>query len=125
MINKDELLKISPQALFGEEMKKHTTFRIGGPADAFVSVTCVEEVGRLISYCRESGTPYMIMGNGSNMLVSDKGIRGVVIQIGAGMADCRIDGEKVYAEAGILMSALANRILDASLAGFECASGIP
>lgn len=67
----------------------------------------------------------MVMGNGSNMLVSDKGIRGVVLQVGGKLSQCRIDGETVYAEAGILMSALAKRILAAELTGFEFASGIP
>ncbi len=125
MINREELLKIAPDALFDEPMKNHTTFRIGGSADALVSVKNAEEIGEIISYCREKDIPYMIMGNGSNMLVSDKGIRGVVIQIASGMNECKIEGENVYAQAGILMTALANRILEAELAGFEFASGIP
>ena len=125
MIEKEQLMSISDNVLFDEPMSRHTTFRIGGAADAFVSVRGADEAERVIQYCKDTDTPYMIMGNGSNMLVGDKGIRGVVIQIGNGMSDCRIDGETVYAEAGILMSSLAKRILEASLTGFEFAAGIP
>lgn len=125
MLDKERLLSVTDNVLFDEEMKKHTTFRIGGSADAFVSVEGAEEIQKVIEFCRDTATPYMIMGNGSNMLVGDKGIRGVVIHIGKGMSDCRIDGDKVYAEAGVLMSTLAKKILDASLEGFEFAGGIP
>ncbi|MGN0148954.1 MAG: UDP-N-acetylmuramate dehydrogenase [Clostridia bacterium] len=121
----DKIREISEDVKINEEMKNHTTFRIGGPADIFVSVKSTEEIIRILEACNESKTPCMVMGNGSNMLVSDKGIRGVVIHIGSNMSGCRIDGETVYAEAGILMSALAKKILEAELTGFEFAAGIP
>lgn len=121
----DKLREISENIKLNEEMKNHTTFKIGGPADIFISAGSAEEIQKVIALCKETGTPCMVMGNGSNMLVSDKGIRGVVLQVGNKMASCRIDGEKVYAEAGILMSALAKKILAAELTGFEFASGIP
>ncbi len=120
-----KISEIAVNVKFGEEMKNHTTFKIGGPADAFVSAESAEEIRAVRGFCRENGVPCLIMGNGSNMLVSDKGIRGVVLRVGNAMSDCRADGETVYAEAGILMSALAKRILEASLTGFEFASGIP
>ncbi len=120
-----KISEIAGNVKFGEEMKNHTTFKIGGPADAFVSASGVEEIRAVLGFCRENGIPCLVMGNGSNMLVSDKGIRGVVLQVGSAMSDCRIEDETVYAEAGILMSALAKRILEASLTGFEFASGIP
>lgn len=121
----DKIREISEDVKINEEMKNHTTFRIGGPADIFVSVKSAEEIIRILEASNESKTPCMVMGNGSNMLVSDKGIRGVVIHVGSNMSGCRIDGETVYAEAGILMSALAKKILEAELTGFEFAAGIP
>lgn len=125
MLDRERLASITDNVLFDEEMSKHTTFRIGGKADAFVNVTNALEIEKIIHFCTDTDTPYMIMGNGSNMLVSDKGIRGVVIHIGNGMSKCRIEGDEVYADAGILMSVLAKQILEASLAGFEFAAGIP
>ena len=118
-------MAITDNVIFDEDMKKHTSFRIGGTADAFVSVTSALEIEKIICFCADTETPYMIMGNGSNILVSDKGIRGVVIHIGNGMSKCRIEGCDVYADAGILMSALSKKFLEANLTGFEFASGIP
>lgn len=120
-----EITEIASDVKFSEEMKNHTTFKIGGAADIFVNASGADEIRNVLNWCRETDTPCMVMGNGSNMLVGDQGIRGVVIRVGNKMADCRIDGETVYAEAGILMSALAKKILDAKLTGFEFASGIP
>ncbi len=125
MTDRERILSISDNVMFDEPMSRHTTFRIGGNADVFISASGAAEIEELLSFCGDTDTPYMIMGNGSNMLVSDKGIRGVVIQIGSGMSDCRIESADVYAEAGILMSVLAKKILEAELTGFEFASGIP
>ncbi len=125
MLDREKLLAITDNVVFDEDMKKHTSFRIGGTAGAFVSVTSALEIEKIICFCADTETPYMIMGNGSNILVSDKGIRGVVIHIGNGMSKCRIEGCDVYADAGILMSALSKKFLEANLTGFEFASGIP
>ncbi|MCI8521342.1 MAG: UDP-N-acetylmuramate dehydrogenase [Clostridia bacterium] len=125
MLDREKLLAITDNVIFDEDMKKHTSFRIGGTADAFVSVTSALEIEKIICFCADTETPYMIMGNGSNILVSDKGIRGVVIHIGNGMSKCRIEGCDVYADAGILMSVLSKKFLEANLTGFEFASGIP
>lgn len=116
---------VSPQLMENEPMSRHTTFRIGGPADMFVSVRSAEEASELIRLAKEIEIPYMVMGNGSNMLISDKGIRGLVIQIGSSMTGCEINGATAVAQAGILMSKLAAELLKAELTGFEALSGIP
>ncbi len=116
---------ISPQLMENEPMSRHTTFRIGGPADMFVSVKSPEEAAELIRLAKKNNVPYMVMGNGSNMLVGDKGLRGLVIQIGSQLAGCEIHGTTVTAGAGILMSRLASEILRSELTGFEALSGIP
>lgn len=125
MIDREKIMKLASSVKFDEPMRLHTTFKIGGPADVFVEVQNTEEIISLIEYCKQNSIPYMIMGNGSNMLVGDKGIRGVVIQVGKAMNNITIDGEKVTAQAGVLMSTLANAILKAELSGFETLSGIP
>lgn len=108
-----------------EPMREHTTFRIGGPAEVFVMPGNTEEVRAVIGECRKEQVPYYVVGNGSNLLVSDKGVRGVVVQIGKEMREIRVDGESVTAQAGALLSAVANQALAAGLTGFEFASGIP
>lgn len=116
---------VCPGLLENEPMSRHTTFRIGGAADMFASVGSAAEAAELIRLAGSRGVPYTVMGNGSNMLVGDKGIRGIVISIGAGMSGCVISGTEVTAEAGILMSKLASKLLEAELTGFEPMSGIP
>ena len=116
---------ISPDLLENESMAKHTTFRVGGNADMYVSVKSVEELSSLIKLARETDTPFTVIGNGSNILVKDKGIRGLVIEIGSGMSAYEIKGNMIYAEAGILLSRLASLALNNSLTGMEEISGIP
>ena len=108
-----------------EPMKLHTTFRVGGPADYFVCPKCNSEVEKLVSLCQEVGMPYYILGNGSNLLVGDKGYRGVVIQIYKEMNDIQVQGEHIYMEAGALLSRIGSIALEAELTGFEFAAGIP
>ena len=108
-----------------EPMKMHTTFRIGGPADYFIQPSKIEEIRRIVAVCRECSTPYYIMGNGSNLLVGDKGFRGVIVQVFKQMSDVYADGERVYAQAGALLSKTAAVACEASLTGMEFASGIP
>ena len=105
-------------------MRLHTTFRTGGPADLFV-MPKKEELPRLIALCREYETPYFVVGNGSNLLVADGGVRGVVFEIGRPMGEIDVEGDRIRAEAGALLSAVAAKALEASLTGFEFASGIP
>lgn len=89
-----------------EPMRLHTTFRVGGPADLFVSPNSVEEVCKVTALCREEGVPYYIMGNGSNLLVSDQGYRGVIIQFYKEMNDISVEGTLLRAQAGALCQRL-------------------
>ena len=120
-----EFERISENIKYNEPMSAHTTFRIGGCADVFADVSSAEEIRSLIDICRENDYPYMVVGNGSNLLVGDNGIRGLVIHVGRNMAEINVDGEKVYAQAGALMSAVAAVCLENELMGFEPMSGIP
>lgn len=123
----DELLKILPaeQVKVQEPMKSHITFRVGGPADYFVMPKTKEELKGIIACCKEQEIPYYIIGNGSNLLVSDQGYAGVVIQIFKSMNDIVCDGNIIRAQAGALLSAVANRAFEEGLTGFEFAAGIP
>ena len=118
-------LTAEKNVLTDEPMKKHVTFRVGGAADYFVSPEGAEEVQKIILLCKEAGMPYYILGNGSNLLVSDHGYRGVIIQIYKSMSEVSVKGELVTAQAGELLSAIAAKAAEESLTGFEFASGIP
>lgn len=111
--------------LIDEPMSRHTTFRVGGPADFFVTPKEKEEVRDVIRICKEAGMPYYIIGNGSNLLVSDAGYRGVIVQIYKEMNEVKVEGDLVKAQAGALLSGIAAKALGAELSGFEFASGIP
>ncbi len=108
-----------------EPMEKHTTFRAGGPAEWLVTPSSAEQVQRVIRFLKDEKTPYLVLGNGSNILVGDKGIPGVVIQLGNGFSGCTVEGTNLSAEAGIKLSRLANFALSNSLTGLEFAAGIP
>ena len=111
--------------LIDEPMSRHTTFRVGGPADFFVTPKAKGEVRDVIRICKEAGMPYYIIGNGSNLLVSDAGSRGVIVQIYKEMNEVKVEGDFVKAQAGALLSGIAAKALGAELSGFEFASGIP
>ncbi|EOS74553.1 UDP-N-acetylenolpyruvoylglucosamine reductase [Dorea sp. 5-2] len=108
-----------------EPMKSHTTFRVGGPADFFVTPETSEEVRAVIDMCRSEEIDCHIIGNGSNLLVSDRGVRGVVVQIAKAMNKIESNGEQIRAQAGALLSEVAAYALKDGLAGFEFAAGIP
>ena len=108
-----------------EPMKKHTTFRIGGPADYFVTPESREEIQAIVELCKKEEIPYSVIGNGSNLLVGDKGYRGVILQIFKKMNQIRVEENKIYAGAGALLSKVAATALSESLTGFEFAAGIP
>lgn len=103
----------------------HTTFRVGGPADYFVMPESSGEVQQVISLCREEKMPYYVIGNGSNLLVSDEGYRGVILQIYRTMSRIEAEGTLIRAQAGALLSAIAAKAYENSLTGFEFAVGIP
>lgn len=108
-----------------EMMKHHTTFRIGGPADYFVTPNDETALAAVVRLCLETGMPYYLLGNGSNLLVSDQGYRGVMIAMGEAFQRCEITDGRVTAGAGMMLSRLARRAGEASLAGLEFAAGIP
>ncbi|EEG74364.1 UDP-N-acetylmuramate dehydrogenase [[Clostridium] hylemonae DSM 15053] len=113
------------KVLADEPMKNHTTFRVGGAADYYTVPESKEEVRDIIRLCRQWDVPFYIIGNGSNLLVSDKGYRGVMIQIYRDMSEITVEGHTVRAQAGALLSSIAARALSAGLTGFEFAAGIP
>ena len=123
----DRLIDIlgSEAVLVDELMKKHTTFRIGGPADYYVLPKTIEEVKKVTALCKEAEIPYYVLGNGSNLLVSDRGYRGVIIHLYRNMNRIEVEGTRIRAQVGALLSQIAGEALRHSLTGFEFASGIP
>lgn len=113
------------QILEEEPMKKHTTFRIGGPAEYLILPQTTEEIADVIKLCRQEEIPWYIVGNGSNLLVADEGVRGVVIQLLRNFNQIQVEGCQIRMQAGAQNAAVAKRALDASLTGFEFATGIP
>ena len=107
-----------------EPMKNHTTFRIGGPVTYYVIPENGQELAAVIALCRGEEVPYYVLGNGSNLLVSDDGWRGVVISTER-LCECQVRGDRLWAQAGVLLSRMAKKAKDASLTGFEFAAGIP
>lgn len=108
-----------------EEMKLHTTFRTGGRADAFFTPRNEDELIDGLTYIQNEDIPYFILGNGSNLLVSDKGIEGVVIHLGKMMSEITVAGTTLTAQSGAMLSAVSAAALANGLAGLEFASGIP
>lgn len=109
-----------------EMMKNHTTFRIGGPAEYFVTPHTAEEIRKIVMLCKREQVPYFVLGNGSNLLVGDQGIRGVVIQIFKNFNQVVLEQEGIIrAQAGALLSKIASFAKEEELTGMEFASGIP
>lgn len=111
--------------LFDEPMSRHTTFKIGGKADVLVMPESEEEILSCLKYAKEKNIPCYVIGNGSNLLVSDKGIRGIVLQIFKNFSKVEVDGEIIIAQSGALLSKVAAVAAKNSLTGLEFASGIP
>lgn len=114
----------SSRILVNEPMKKHITFRVGGPADVLVRPT-PKELREILLLCKEECVPYVVIGNGSNLLVGDKGIRGLVIEMTSYMGDITVEENVITAGSGVLLSKLANCAAEHGLAGMEFAAGIP
>lgn len=123
----DQLLQSfsADQLLVNEPMSGHTTFRVGGPADLLAMPAREEQLLFALSAARECGVPTLVIGNGSNLLVRDGGIRGLVIQLGERFADIRTEGTRLTARAGAPLSRVASAAQAAGLSGLEFASGIP
>ena len=122
-----ELFKMLPLEILktDEAMKEHTTFKIGGPVDLMILPRDVQELKLSVSICRENRIPLLVMGRGSNLLVRDKGIRGVVIKLDSNFNAIEIHGVDIWAQAGIMLAELARIAADESLRGLEFAEGIP
>ena len=125
----EELLEELPQTTIykNEPMSKHTSFKIGGNADIYIKVKSVEEIVKIKEYAKKNGIPVTVIGNGSNILVRDSGIRGITIQMN--MQDIKIENVEndvfVYAASGVKLAALAITLQKEGITGFEFAGGIP
>lgn len=108
-----------------EPMKRHTTFCAGGPARFYVCPHTVSELSQILQVCRDQGLPWFILGRGSDLLVSDQGYDGVIIQLYQNFNDIVVDHNQIRAQSGALLSEIAHEAQAASLGGFEFASGIP
>lgn len=122
----DRLLAVVSEgaAAIDEPMSRHTTFRIGGTADVFVS-PAIEQIPAIVDLTKEYAIPLTVIGNGSNLLVADKGIRGLVLSIGKGAEGIRMDGTRMTVSAGTLLSKAAAEAARNGLTGLEFAAGIP
>lgn len=108
-----------------EPMKNHISFKVGGPADVLVRPRTEKEIREILKFIKEDDIPYLIIGNGSNMLVKDGGLRGLVIEIADNFNESKVEGNIVEVQSGALLSTLGKEILRNSLKGFEFATGIP
>lgn len=120
-----KLMNTGLKITFDEAMSKHTSFQIGGNADALIEPRDTEEIKKAFLVCKELGIKYHIIGNGTNLLVSDKGIRGAVIKLRDKIANVKVCNDTIYADAGALLSVVAHVALENSLSGFERLGGIP
>ena len=113
--------------LYNEDMKKHTTFKIGGPAECFIKIKTKEELKEILNIAKENKIPVTILGNGSNILVLDGGIKGITLTIQIEYIDIKQNGEKykIYVGGGYKLSKLAQICLKNEISGFEDLSGIP
>lgn len=111
--------------LYKEPMSRHTTFQVGGEAECLIDIASEEVLVKLLKYLNIIEIPYFILGNGSNLLVSDKGYDGVILRIGNKMSGIKVEGDRITAQAGALLSRVAKTAYEHSLTGLEFASGIP
>lgn len=111
--------------LLNEPMKNHTSFKIGGEADILIRPTSIDEIKGAILLCQQKNVPYYIIGNGTNLLVKDKGMRYLVIKIAENLSRVDINQGVITAQAGVLLSTLSRKIIENHLKGFEFAGGIP
>lgn len=125
IINEIEKLLGYENVLINEPMKNHTTFKIGGLCDVFVKPTTVEQVKEVVKLLQDNNINYYIVGNGSNLLVSDEGYRGVIINLFNNFSDITVKDDIITANAGALLGKIGHVALDNGLKGFEFATGIP
>lgn len=118
ILNKEDIL-------IDEPMSKHISFRVGGPADILVKPSSEDQIKDILTFAKKENIPYLIIGNGSNLLVRDGGIRGIVIKIAENFNDFSIEGTTVTAQSGAMLSFMGKAIMRNNLTGFEFAAGIP
>ena len=118
ILNKEDIL-------IDEPMSKHISFRVGGPADILVKPSSEDQIKDILTFAKKENIPYLIIGNGSNLLVRDGGIRGIVIKIAENFNDFSIEGTTVTAQSGAMLSFMGKAIMRNTLTGFEFAAGIP
>ena len=123
----EEIKKMLPSDIIfeNEPMKKHTTFSVGGEAKLYICIKEISQLQQLMSYLTGNKIPYFIIGNGSNLLVSDNGYNGVIIEIGNAFSGVLVENNRIRAKAGTLLSKVSNYAMKEALSGIEFASGIP
>ena len=125
LIRRLNTIAADEQILVNEPMAKHTTMRVGGPADVLFLPDSIEEVAKALAWAGELGVPALLMGNGSNLIVRDGGVRGLVISLGERFSRIRVQGEELTAQAGASLKRVAAAAQEAGLSGLEFAAGIP
>ncbi len=130
MINKDKIVKKMTEfidisnVLVDEPMKNHTSFKVGGPADILVNPKDYKQVEKAIKLCKETNTEYIVIGNGSNLLVKDGGIRGVVVKL-TNLNEIQVKGNLMIVQGGAQLTRVSKKALEFGLSGLEFACGIP
>ncbi len=117
-------LNVGP-VLFNEPLAHHCSWRIGGPADVLVEPSCAEQVANAVRYARAQAIPLLVIGQGTNLLFDDAGVRGLVLKLGARMSRIAIDGQRIDVEAGAWVPAIARLAARSGLSGLEHTIGIP
>lgn len=125
MINRLKALLTDERVLVNEKLDRHTTFKVGGPCKALLSVETTEELNAVLRLLTEEGEDFFILGNGSNLLVSDEGYDGYVIKLAGDFLSVRLEGDGIVAGAGVLLSKVCTFARDNGLSGLEFAYGIP
>ena len=110
---------------YAEPLRNHTTFRIGGNCGAFVSINSIETLRRVLALCREKQYPYLVLGNGSNVLAADSGYAGVILHLGHDFSEIQQKGSELFCESGATLARIGKYALEESLTGMECLAGIP
>lgn len=123
-MNKD-LFQDFKKLSFDEEMKNHTSFQLGGPVDVFIEGEGIEDIRKAVEICKKENIPLMVLGKGTNLLISDKGMDGLVLHIGEAFTDIHREGQDLVAGAGLSLKKLAEFALKEGLTGLEFAHGIP
>ena len=120
-----QLNDLFPNVKFDEPMKNHISFKVGGKADIFFEPSSIRELIEFIKYVKENNIPHIIMGNGTNMLVSDDGVRGAVVKLGPKLSSIEVIDDSIIAQCGAILLEVSKIAAANSLTGLEFASGIP